>query len=107
MPAASNPPTPAIQRVSVPAPPLPDADRAIIQSIKTLEEAKKTLQADKAAVTGEKMNLELQLKSNGARLQALEKENEKLRDKAGKIGEARSEAQQVSYCASRCCEGCC
>jgi hypothetical protein len=69
-------------------------------SIKTLEEAKKTLQADKAAVTGEKMNLELQLKSNGARLQVLEKENEKLRDKAGKIGEARSEAQLVSCRAS-------
>jgi chromosome segregation ATPase len=64
-------------------------------SIKALEEAKKTLQADKAAVTGDKINLELQLKSTGARLQALEKENEKLRDKAGKIGEARSEAQQV------------
>jgi chromosome segregation ATPase len=64
-------------------------------SIKALEEAKKTLQADKAAVTGEKMNLELQMKSTGARLQMLEKENEKLRDKAGKIGEARSEAQLV------------
>ena len=64
-------------------------------SIKALEETKKTLQADKAAVTGDKINLELQLKSTGARLQALEKENEKLRDKAGKIGEARSEAQQV------------
>ncbi len=64
-------------------------------SIKTLEETKKTLQADKAAVTGEKMNLELQLKSTSAKMLALEKENEKLRDKAGKIGEARSEAQQV------------
>jgi hypothetical protein len=41
------------------------------------------------------MNLELQAKSTGARLQALERENEKLRDKAGKIGEARSEAQLV------------
>jgi hypothetical protein len=41
------------------------------------------------------MNLELQMKSTGARLLLLEKENEKLRDKAGKIGEARSEAQQV------------
>jgi hypothetical protein len=64
-------------------------------SIKALEETKKTLQADKASVTGDKINLELQLKSTGARLAALEKENEKLRDKAGKIGEARSEAQQV------------
>ena len=64
-------------------------------SIKTLEETKKTLQADKAAVTGEKMNLELQLKSTSAKMLALEKENEKLREKAGKIGEARSEAQQV------------
>jgi hypothetical protein len=41
------------------------------------------------------MNLELQLKSTSAKMLALEKENEKLRDKAGKIGEARSEAQQV------------
>ena len=63
--------------------------------MQALEEAKKTLQADKAAVTGEKMSLELQFKSTGARLQLLEKENEKLREKAGKIGEARSEAQQV------------
>jgi chromosome segregation ATPase len=64
-------------------------------SIKALEETKKSLQADKATITGEKMNLELQMKSTGARLLLLEKENEKLRDKAGKIGEARSEAQQV------------
>jgi chromosome segregation ATPase len=70
--------------------------------IKALEETKKTLQADKAAVTGEKMNLELQMKSTGARLLVLEKENEKLREKAGKIGEARSEAQQV-HAACHCC----
>lgn len=79
---------------------LPARSRALCQPqfdfvVQALEEVKKTLQADKAAVTGDKMNLELQLKSTGARLLLLEKENEKLREKAGKIGEARSEAQQV------------
>jgi hypothetical protein len=82
---------------------LPARSRALCQPqfdfvVQALEEVKKTLQADKAAVTGDKMNLELQLKSTGARLLLLEKENEKLREKAGKIGEARSEAQQVHVC---------